>query len=62
MEQIKDIVKIMQSKVYCKKPSYKWICYVLVSMIDFTEQIQHLRINKTNGIIVDFGNFLNKTI
>jgi len=34
MEIIEDIAKIMQSKGYCEKSSYQWICYVLSSMID----------------------------
>jgi hypothetical protein len=34
MEQIEDIAKIMQSKGYCEKSSYQWICYVLSSMVD----------------------------
>jgi len=34
MQIIEDIAKIMQSKGYCEKSSYQWICYVLFSMID----------------------------
>jgi len=34
MEKIEDIAKIMQSKGYCEKSSYQWICYVLSSMVD----------------------------
>lgn len=34
MEKIEDIASIMQSKGYCEKSSYRWICYVLSSMID----------------------------
>jgi hypothetical protein len=34
MEIIEDIAKIMQSKGYCEKSSYQWICYVLSSMVD----------------------------
>jgi hypothetical protein len=34
MEIIEDIAKTMQSKGYCEKSSYQWLCYVLYSMID----------------------------
>lgn len=34
MQIIEDIAKIMQSKGYCEKSSYQWICYVLSSMIE----------------------------
>ena len=34
MEKVEDIAKLMQSKGYCEKSSYQWICYVLASMID----------------------------
>lgn len=34
MEIIEDIAKIMQSKGYCEKSSYQWICYVISSMVD----------------------------
>jgi len=34
MQIIEDIAKIMQSKGYCEKSSYQWICYVLSSMVD----------------------------
>ena len=34
MEKIENIAQIMQSKGYCEKSSYRWICYVLSSMID----------------------------
>lgn len=34
MEIIEDIAKIMQSKGYCEKSSYQWLCHVLYSMID----------------------------
>lgn len=36
MQIIEDIAKIMQSKGYCEKSSYQWICYVLSSMTDPT--------------------------
>lgn len=34
MEKIEEIAQIMQSKGYCEKSSYRWICYVVSSMID----------------------------
>ena len=34
MEKIDDIAKVMQSKGYCEKSSYRWICFVLASMVD----------------------------
>ena len=34
MEIIEDIAKIMQSKGYCEKSSYQWMCHVLGSMVD----------------------------
>lgn len=34
MEKIDDIAKIMQLKGYCEKSSYRWICFVLASMVD----------------------------
>lgn len=34
MEIIEEIAKTMQSKGYCEKSSYQWICYVLSSMIE----------------------------
>ena len=34
VEKIENIAKIMQSKGYCEKSSYQWLCYVLYSMID----------------------------
>jgi hypothetical protein len=44
MQIIEDIAKIMQSKGYCEKSSYQWICYVLSSMID------QENFNKVKGI------------
>lgn len=34
MEKIDEIAEIMQSKGYCEKSSYRWICFVLESMVD----------------------------
>lgn len=33
-DKIETIAEVMQSKGYCEKSSYKWICYVLASMVD----------------------------
>jgi hypothetical protein len=34
MEKIDDIAQLMQSKGYCEKSSYRWICFVLASMVN----------------------------
>jgi type VI protein secretion system component VasF len=34
MSNIEEIAQVMQSKGYCEKSSYRWICYVLASMVD----------------------------
>ena len=34
MSDVESIAKVMQSKGYCEKSSYQWICHVLSSMVD----------------------------
>lgn len=51
MEIIEDIAKIMQSKGYCEKSSYQWICYVLVSMTnsDMLEEVKKIAESQINN-------------
>jgi len=34
MSDVEQIAKIMQSKGYCEKSSYQWVCHVLSSMVE----------------------------
>lgn len=34
MSDIESIAKIMQSKGYCEKSSYQWVCHVMASLVD----------------------------
>jgi hypothetical protein len=49
MKKIEEIAQIMQSKGYCEKSSYQWICYVFASMtnLDMVEEVKKIAESQT---------------